>query len=194
MAEFNPTLAILLSDKPLETDPRKVIITPLSAGESWLATIGLKKRLNDIHRDLNRPDNDRPAQEIYGPLFEHIDEYRQRAINFSEALSPINEIQPDSRAFVAEHIALLMHGQLLHRKGGGKWPSRITDDERVLENYMELLETDNNDFQDKKIWAYQRARNNNIFWIRELQHNRGHRLAIALRAAGVMPAATTAEV
>lgn len=193
MSEFIPSLAIFLSETPAEPDTRISIITPLSGGESWLANVGLAARLNKLYRDINKPDNERPPEEIYEPVFNHIDRYRQRAISFSEDLSPLKESEPPSRAFVAEHIALLIHGQRLHKNKNEKWPPKLSEDTSVLETYKELLETDENDFEAKKIWAYQRARSNNLYWMKELQNIRDHRLAVALRKAGVTPSAA-AEV
>lgn len=194
MAEFNPSLAILLSEKPLEPDTRKVIVTPLSSGESWLATVGLAARMTKLYKSINRDDNERPPQEIYGPLFNHIDEYRQRAIGFSEVLSPLSDSEPQPRAFIAEHIALLIQGQRLHKSKKEFWPGDLSRSQPVLEIYQDLLSADENDFEVKRLWAYQRARNNNLYWVRELQNNRGHRLANALRRAGVVPAAAATEV
>jgi hypothetical protein len=189
MSEFNPSLAIFLSDKPAEADPRKGVITPLSAGESWLADFGLAVRLNMIYKNIRQVGSDSLTEEMYVPVFDHIDEYRTRAMKIADELSPLADEPPISRAEAAQRITMLMEGQRLHKNKERKWPSHPFEREEAAEVYRQLMATDVDDFAAKKLWAYQRTRDNDIYWRRELQKNRGHRLARLLRQAGVMAAA-----
>jgi hypothetical protein len=190
--EFTPSLSLFLSEKTAEHDPRKGFITPLSAGESWLADFGLAARFSMVYKKIHQAGNDALSEEMYSPVFDHIDEYRLRAINITTELSPLAEEPTLSRAEAAQRIVMLMEGQILHKKR--KWPSHPFESQEAVEAYMQLMAADDDDYEAKKIWAYHRARENDIFWRRELQRNRGHRLAGLLREAGVIAAAAGPQV
>jgi hypothetical protein len=192
--EFRPSLSLLLSENPVEFDPRKGVITPLSAGESWLASFGLAARFNMICKKIRLAGEDGLTEEIYSPLFEHIDQYRQRSISIAQELSPLSEEPLEPRSEAAHRIAMLMEGQRLHKNKKGSWPNNPFEQEEALEAYKQLMRADDDDFAAKKFWAYQRARDNDIYWRRELQRQRGHRLAGLLRGAGVIAATAGPEV
>lgn len=194
MAELRSSLEIFLSEEPAQFDPRKFFVTPLSNGESWLTVFGLSRRLNMMHKDIRRSSSEGVAEDLYIPVFDKIDEYRQRAVRFADVLSPFQSEYPGSRANQTLHIAMLIQGQRLHKRKPGEWPANPYEGEEALEIFQQLRNDDETDFLQKRYWGYQRARSNAIAWERELLSNRGHRVAAILREAVILPRPIAAEV
>lgn len=193
MSELRPSLAVLLSEESVEPDPRKFFVTPLSGGESWLATLGLTRRLHMLNTEITRASiNGQVPENVSLPLFSKLDEYRQRAVNFSDVLSPFAAEYPGSRPYQAMHIAMLARGQQLHKEGN--WSTKPFDGQPTLRIFERLQEVDEPRFTEAKQWGYRRARENRIAWEKELMSNRGHRVVAVLRQSVALAEPLAAEV
>lgn len=169
------SVEILLGEDLAESYGRDFVITPLSAGEAYVAERGLPDRFR-YYFD-REPDEEAGLRAVYNFLYTKIDRYRKEANNIAEALSG-QRIMP--RQYRALAITSIMVAQEAERKG---WPGKRSLTELQNLRFQQAINFSNVEFEATRRQASAIAVENGLYWVDRITKSRSDAIAIGLRDA-----------